>query len=165
MESIELLRHHLRKSETLVLARIEDMRDHAVVFPTANGGCHTLWVLGHLAFIEALVIRTFMRGEVNPLAAWEPIFDGEEPRGDRTRYPPFDELLARCREERASTIAALDRLTEAELDSAGAKTPKGFDDTFGTWRLCLQYAADHWYMHRGQLADARRAAGVARMWL
>ena len=51
MQSIELLRHNLRKSETLVLARIEDMREHAVVFPTSNGGCHTLWVLGQLAFI------------------------------------------------------------------------------------------------------------------
>ena len=74
-------------------------------------------------------------------------------------------MLARCREERAATIAALERLTEADLDTVSAKTPKGFEDAFGTWRLCLQYAADHWYMHRGQLADARRAAGVARMWV
>jgi uncharacterized damage-inducible protein DinB len=122
-------------------------------------------VLGHLAFIEGLVIRTFMRGEPNPLASWEPLFDGEDPSGDVGRYPPFDELLARCREARAATIAGLARLTEADLDTASAKTPKEFEDTFGTWRLCLQYAADHWYMHRGQLADARRAAGVARMWL
>jgi hypothetical protein len=46
-----------------------------------------------------------------------------------------------------------------------ARAPAGFEDTFGTRRLCLQYAADHWYMHRGQLADARRAAGLERMWL
>jgi hypothetical protein len=165
MQSIELLRHNLQKSEALVLARIEDMRDHGVVFPTANGGCHTLWVLGHLAFIEALVVRTFMHGEVNPLADWEPIFDGEDPSGDITRYPPFDDVLARCRQERASTLAALALLSESDLDTPSAKTPHGFEDTFGTYRLCLQYAADHWYMHRGQLADARRAAGVARMWL
>jgi len=43
--------------------------------------------------------------------------------------------------------------------------PAGFEDTFGTYRLCLQYVADHWYMHRGHLADTRRAAGVERMWL
>ena len=45
------------------------------------------------------------------------------------------------------------------------ETPAGFEHTFGTYRLCLQYAADHWYMHRGQLADARRAAGLERMWV
>jgi hypothetical protein len=43
--------------------------------------------------------------------------------------------------------------------------PAGFEDTFGTYRLCLQYVADHWYTHRGHLADTRRAAGVERMWL
>jgi hypothetical protein len=43
--------------------------------------------------------------------------------------------------------------------------PDGFEETFGTYRRCLQYVADHWYMHRGQLADARRAAGLGRMWL
>jgi hypothetical protein len=165
VHSIELLRHNLRQSETLVLARIEDMRNHAVVFPTTSGGCHTLWVLGHLAYIEALVVRTFMRGAANPLAAWEPLFDGEEPSGDIGRYPPFDDVLAACRHERASTIAALGQLAEPDLDAVSAKAPAGFEATFGTWRLCLQYAADHWYMHRGQLADARRAAGVSRMWL
>ena len=39
------------------------------------------------------------------------------------------------------------------------------EEAFGTYRLCLQYVADHWYMHRGQLADARRAAGLERMWV
>ena len=27
------------------------------------------------------------------------------------------------------------------------------------------HVADHWYMHRGQLADSRRAAGLTRMWV
>ena len=55
--------------------------------------------------------------------------------------------------------------SEGDLDKSSANVPKGFEDLFGTYRLCLQYASDHWYMHRGQLADARRAAGLERMWL
>jgi hypothetical protein len=31
--------------------------------------------------------------------------------------------------------------------------------------LPLHYVADHWYMHRGHLADARRASGIERMWV
>lgn len=49
MQSIELIRENLRRSREIVLARVADMRDHCVVFPTPRGGCHTLWVLGHLA--------------------------------------------------------------------------------------------------------------------
>jgi uncharacterized damage-inducible protein DinB len=165
MDSIDLLRDNLRKSRDRVLARIEEMRDHALVPPTPNGGGHTLWVLGHLAYIEALVIHGFVLGEANPLAAWEPVFDGDDVRADPAGYPRFDDVLARCRAEREATLAFLDTLTENDLDRPAGRIPKGFDDTFGTCRLCLQYVSDHWYMHRGQLADARRAAGLARMWL
>ena len=63
------------------------------------------------------------------------------------------------------TIALLDSLSEEALDTPSAEAPKGFEGDFGSYRLCLQFVADHWYMHRGQLADARRAAGVGRMWL
>jgi len=165
MQSLDLIRGNLKRSRDRVLARIEEMRGHCVVFPTPNGGCHTLWVLGHLAYIEALVVRTFMLGEPNPLAHWEEVFDGPDVSGDIDEYPPFDEVLARCREVRESTLALLDSLSEDDLDTVGAKVPERFEDTFGTYRLCLQYVADHWYMHRGNLADARRAAGLRRMWV
>ena len=69
MRSIDLIRDNLKKSMDRVLVRVEEMRAHGVVFPTPNGGGHTLWVLGHLAYIEALIIRQFMLGEPNPLAA------------------------------------------------------------------------------------------------
>ena len=71
-----------------------------------------------------------------------------------------DRVLAR-----ESTLVLIDSLSEDALDQASANSPAGFEDTFGTYRLCLQYVADHWYMHRGHLADARRAAGLSRMWL
>lgn len=164
MQSIDLIRDNLTKSAERVLARVEEMRDHCTVFPTPNGGGHTLWVLGHLAYIEGLIIHGFMLGETNPLAEWEEPFDGADTSGDASNYPPFDEVLAKCREMRASTLTLLDSLTEEDLDRVSANTPEGFEDMFGTYRLCLQIVADHWYMHRGQLADARRAAGLERMW-
>jgi hypothetical protein len=64
---------------------------------------------------------------------------------------------------RHSTVTLLESLVEDDLDKASAKVPVGYEETFGTYRLCLQYVADHWYMHRGHLADARRASGLERM--
>jgi hypothetical protein len=165
MQSLDFIRGNLIKSADRVLARIEEMRAYAVVFPTPRGGCHTLWVLGHLAYIEALVIRGFMLGGTNPLADWKDLFDGDEPSGDEGDYPPFDRVLATCRETRQATILVLDALSEDDLDRPSADVPHGFEDTFGTYRLCLQFVADHWYMHRGHLADARRAAGRERIWV
>lgn len=165
MQSIDLLRDNLKKSTDRVLARIDDMREHCLVFPTPRGGGHTLWVLGHLAYIEALVVRVFLRGEPNPLAEWEDVFDGADTSGDEALYPPFDQVLSQCREMREWTMTLLDSLSEDNLDKVSANAPEGFEETFGTCRLCLQFVADHWYMHRGQLADARRAARLERMWL
>lgn len=164
MQSIDLIRENLRRSEEIVLARIEDMRDHCMVFPTPRGGCHTLWVLGHLAYIETLVVWDIMLGERHTLAQWAEIFDGAEVSGDAARFPSFDLVLEECRGVRATTVALLDSLSEDHLDHRSANVPDGAEDLFGTHRCCLQYVADHWFMHRGQLADARRAAGVDRMW-
>lgn len=165
MNTIDLIRENLRKSREIALARIEDMRDHCMVFPTPNGGCHTLWVLGHLAFIEGMVIRQIMLGAANPYRDWSELFDGDDISADISEYPLFDDVLATCRESRQSTLEIIDGLSEADLDRKSVAAPPGYDDVFGTWRRCLQYVADHWYMHRGQLADARRAAGVERMWV
>lgn len=164
MQTIDLIRENLGRSEEIVLARIEDMRDHCLVFPTPRGGCHTLWILGHLACVESLVVRDFMLGEENPLAHWQEPFDGAEVSGEAERFPSFDEVLAECRRVRAATNTLLDSLSEDDLDRVSARVPQGVEHLFGTYRRCLQYAADHWFMHRGQLADARRAAGVDRMW-
>ena len=138
MRSIDLIRDNLKKSRDRVLLHVEEMKEQSVVFPTPRGGCHT---------------------------EWEPLFDGPDPSGDVNEYPPFDQVLAKCREVRESTIALLESFTEDDLDKGSANAPQGWADTFGTYRLCLQYVADHWYMHRGHLADARRAAGVKRMWV
>src|SRR5438067_1982584 len=138
MQSIDIIRDNLKKSRDRVLAKVEEMREPCVVFPTPKGGAHTLWVLGHLAYIEAMVVRRIMLGQPNPPAHWEEIFDGSDVSGDIDRYPPFDQVLARCREERAATLALLDSLSEDALDQPSAHVPAKFEDTFGTYRLCLQ---------------------------
>lgn len=166
MHSIDLIRENLTRSEEIVLSRIDDMREHCVVFPSPGGGCHTLWVLGHLAYIEGLVIHSFMLGEPIPLADWKELFDTDDISGDEGRYPPFDRVLGECRNVRASTISLLDSFGEDDLDTVSQNLPnaQGVEGLFGTYRRCFQYAADHWFMHRGQLADARCAAGIERMW-
>lgn len=105
MRSIDLIRDNLIRSRDRVLARVEEMGDHSLVFPTPSGGGHTLWVLGHLAYIESLVTRGYMLGEPNPLAAWEKPFDELEPTGDQSRYPPFAEVLAACCESPLSSFS------------------------------------------------------------
>ena len=105
-----------------------------------------------------------MQGLPNLLADWEDVFDGDDISDDSGSFPAFDDVLSVCRSTRASTIALLDELTEDDLDNLSAHVPTGVEHLFGTYRFCLQYTSDHWFMHRGQLADTRRAAGLERAW-
>ncbi|MEM1070951.1 MAG: DinB family protein [Planctomycetota bacterium] len=139
------------------------MRDHCMIRPTSTG-CHTLWILGHLAYIEGLVIYEFMLNEVNPVDHWKDMFDGPTVSDDPLDFVPFDEALESCRARRASTIEQLRAIGESDLDQVSKNVPSAAIEWFGTYRQCFQYVSDHWFMHRGQLADARSAAGVAKMW-
>jgi len=52
MQTKDAIRIALTASNEAVLSVIDEMRDLPTTFPTPNGGCHPLWVLGHLTLVE-----------------------------------------------------------------------------------------------------------------
>ena len=164
MQSKDLLKMNLEACQDMLLPMIEDMKDAPLTFPTPKGGNHPLWVLGHLAYSEGGIIQKMMLGESNPLAEWKEVFgDGTEPTNDADKYPPFDEVMAKCQEVHQANVALLDSLSEEDLDRSSKACPPEYESYFGTYRLCFLMVARHWMMHYGQVADARRAAGRKRL--
>lgn len=158
MNAIDMLKATWDVTDAMVLPLIEDMKDHATTAPTPNGGNHPLWVVGHLAFGQA-AIRGFMLGEPNPVADWRPLFGaGSQPVADAGHYPPFDEVVAKYKELVAVNRAHLDSMSNEDLDTPSTNPPQGFEHLFGTHGQCLMMIALDQMHHRGQLADARRAA-------
>jgi hypothetical protein len=79
MHTKEFIQSALTASHRAVLSVIDKMSDAPTTFPTPNGGCHPLWVLGHLAFVEGM-IPTVLFGEPNPVAEWQKYFgENSEP--------------------------------------------------------------------------------------
>ena len=66
----EFIQSALDASDRAVPSVIDKMSDAPTTFPPPNGGCHPLWVLGHLAFVEGM-IPTVLFGEPNPVAEWQ----------------------------------------------------------------------------------------------
>ena len=158
MKAIDLMKAAWDMSHAMVLPLIEDMKDHATTAPTPSGGNHPLWVLGHLTFSQGR-IRQIMLGEPNPIEAWQPLFKaGTQPVADAGHYPPFDEILAKYKELYTTNRAFLDSLSDDDLDTPSANAPEGFEKFFGTYGQCLLLVVMNQMHHRGQLADARRAA-------
>src|SRR5262249_33614551 len=150
----------LDRSAGATLALVEDMRDAPFTFPTPKGGNHPLWALGHLTWSEGEGVQRYMLGRANPLAHWGALFGfGSEPSAEPARYPPLDEVMTAFKSLRAETLKVLGTLTDDDLDQPSKGCPpelKQFVGTFGQCFLVLVLNAMH---HRGQVADARRAAG------
>lgn len=160
MQTKDLLGINLEWAATKSLSLIDEMKDAPLTFPTPEGGNHPLWVLGHCAYAEGLIIQEKMLGKSNPLAEWKDVFgDGTEPVADADIYPPFDDVRARCDQIRLATTTLFDSLSDYELDTPTKHCEPEQKRQFGTYAQCFLFVANHWLMHRGQVADARRAAG------
>lgn len=159
MKAIDVIRNAMAISDRATMQLIEDMRDAPLAQPTPCGGNHPLWVLGHITFIEA-GMPAILFGEPHPLERWAPLFaPGSEPAPDASAYPPFDEVLAAYRDLRARNLQFLEQLGDAGLDRPTVSPPPGLEHVMRTAADAFLLMALHQMNHRGQVADARRAAG------
>jgi uncharacterized damage-inducible protein DinB len=158
MQTKDAIKFALTVSNGAVLSVIDEMSDAATTFPTPNGGCHPLWVLGHLTLVEGMIPEVLF-GEKNAAAEWQPHFgENSEPVADTRAYPPFAEVRERYRQLRERNLELLDSLSDADLDKPTKAPPKGREKEFANYGQSFLVLALHQTMHRGNVTDARRAA-------
>jgi len=160
MKTTECIKMALETSKSFTLGLIDDMRDAPLTQPTANGGNHPLWILGHLVYSEANIVNNLILGNENPLLEWKEIFaGGSEPVAEADRYPAMDELMQKYEEIRAQTLRVLDSFSDDDLDQPSKNCPPDREALFGTIGKCFVMASLHPALHYGQVADARRTLG------
>lgn len=157
MQMKEALKFALAGSDRAVLSVIDEMSSTPTTFPTPNGGCHPLWVLGHLTFVEGMIPQVLF-GEDNPVSEWQYFAQDSEPVADSNAYPPFATVRAKYRELREKNLKILDSLAEEDLDRSTKAPPKGREQEFATYGKSFLVLALHQMMHRSHVTDARRAA-------
>jgi len=159
MHMKDAIKFALTISNGSVLSVIDEMSDAATTFPTPNGGCHPLWVLGHLTLVEG-IIPAALFAEKNPAAEWQQYFgENSQPVADARAYPLFAEVREKYLQLRERNLNILESLSEADLDKPTKAPPKGREREFATYGQSFLVLALHQAMHRGNLTDARRAAG------
>src|SRR3984893_15033026 len=140
------------------LAKIVDI---PLTFPTEEGGCHPLWVLGHLAFVEGLAYEMLAGGE-NPCGEWASLFAPDSiPTDEVAKYPAIEKVRARYLHLREMNLQFLDSLSDTDLDKPTSRQPKGVARRVSTYGKALLTLALHQMSHRGQIPDAIRSAGRA----
>jgi len=121
------------------------------------------------ALLDAVTVAARARGAVrlhlemrenNPAADWQQYFgENSEPVADAKAYPPFSEVREKYRQLREQNLKILDSLSDADLDKSTKAPPKGREKEFATYGQSFLVLALHQTMHRGNVTDARRAAG------
>jgi hypothetical protein len=161
MYTKDAIRYSLNLADQATMRSLATIEDASLTFPTENGGCHPLWVMGHLAFIEGLT-HEMLGGGANPVAHWAPIFGQDTvPTADPAQYPAFVKVRDQYVQLRKRNLQLLDSLTEADLDKPTASQPTGLEEFFATYGKALLTIALHQMAHRGQITDAIRTAGRA----
>lgn len=159
MQTKEALQFALATSDRAVMTEIDKMSGDPTKFPTPNGGCHPLWVMGHLTLVEGMIPAVLFGGE-NPVAGWYTLFgEDSEPVENSKGYPSFSEIRQKYKELRAKNLALLSSLNEDDLDKPTQAPPKGRENEFATFGRSFLALALHQAMHRSHVTDAFRAAG------
>ena len=163
MHTKDAIKFALTVSNGAVLSVIDEMSGAATTFPTSNGGCHPLWVLGHLTLVEGS-IPAILFGEKNSAADWQQYFgENTEPVADASAYPPFSAVREKYIQLREQNLKLLESLSEADLDKPTIAPPKGLEREFATYGQSFLVLALHQTMHRGNVTDARRSARRASL--
>ena len=159
MHTKDAIKFALTVSNGAVLSVIDEMSGAATTFPTPNGGCHPLWVLGHLTLVEGMIPAALF-GDKNPAAEWQQFFgESSEPVADASAYPPFAEVREKYLQLREQNLKLLESLSEADLDKPTKAPPKGREREFATYGRSFLTLALHQMIHRSHVTDARRTAG------
>jgi uncharacterized damage-inducible protein DinB len=159
MSTKETIQFALTVSNRAVLSAIDKMSDAATTFPTPNGGCHPLWVLGHLTIVEGMIPGVLF-GDKNPVSEWQKYFgENSEPVDNAAAYPSFAEVREKYLELRGRNLKLLESLSEEDLDKPTKAPPKGREQEFATYGRSFLVLALHQTMHRSHVTDALRAAG------
>jgi uncharacterized damage-inducible protein DinB len=158
MNARQAIRNTLDRSEFILKAYLEDLSDAELLERPVPGANHIAWQLGHLIKSEHQMVEAAFPGSMPPL----PEGFGERYTAqtaaldDPAAFASKAEYLRLRGEQRAATLAVLDRITDEDLDRPA---PEAFRHFLGTVGDLLMMQGLHGLMHAGQWAVARRKLG------
>lgn len=122
--------------------------------PNAN---HAAWQLGNVIVGDVFLVQSEIPSATYPAlpAGFKELHGGDGASKD-TGFLTKAEYLKHFDDVRAATIAALNKLTDADLDTASTGPMKAFAPTWGEMFVLV---SNHTLMHAGQFSVIRRKLG------
>lgn len=160
MNAREAIKLNLNMSDGIVRAYLSDLTDSEMLVRPVPGTNHIAWQLGHLICSEHDIIEQVCPGAMPALpTGFAERHNGPASKLDsQSAFCSKEEYLRVYTQQRAATVAALDRLTEQELDKPAPERMQAYARNLGD---CFSLQGSHYTMHAGQWAVIRRKLGRA----
>jgi uncharacterized damage-inducible protein DinB len=149
----------LHATKNILSMYLADLSDADLLVRPVPGANHIAWQLGHLISGEPHLVRMVIADAAYPefpagfAQAHAPeAAKAETPQG----YLKKDEYLGLFDKTRAATLAAVEKLTDADLDRPTQGKMATFAPTVGALLLLV---GNHTLMHAGQFTVVRRKLG------
>jgi hypothetical protein len=158
MNAREVLRTALKSNQNILNQYVSDLSDADLLVRPVPGANHIAWQLGHLILAEVGLGTQYLGAKYPELPAG---FAEQHDKKNASQDPPRGfgtkaEYLALFEKIRPTTLAALDKLSEADLDKPLEGPMAKFFPTVGSFALLF---ANHLLMHAGQFSVVRRKLG------
>ncbi len=160
MDSRGAIRLGYAQSDMISQSYLSDLTDAEILVRAVPGINHIAWQLGHLIGSEHSMVSEAYPGAMPALPAG---FAERHSKETAASDKPADflskaEYLRLFAEQRQGTIAALAKVSDADLDKPAPESMKAYAPTIGDMFTLM---GTHWLMHAGQWAVLRRKLGRA----
>lgn len=158
MTPIELMADQLGRLFGMMEMTLADFSDADMVVRPVPAANHALWQLGHLANEDATFAAMIPGAKIPAVpAGWKETFaKGTNTNDDPKGLPTKAELLKFMAGTRDAAMAAVRKLTPADLEKEAPEWVRSFAPTVGH---VVQLIGAHWMMHMGQFQVIRRKLG------
>lgn len=158
MNARDTIRKSLDMSDMICNGYLEDMTDAELLVRPVPGANHIAWQLGHLINSEHSMIEAAIPGSMPALpAGFAEKYTPETSKSDDPKaFHTKDEYMKIRGQQRAATLKALEKLSDADLDKPSPESFRSYAPTF-----CDLFGLHgaHALMHGGQWAVVRRKLG------
>jgi hypothetical protein len=155
----DVIQTALASTKNLVEMYLSDLSDADLLVRPVPGANTIAWQLGHLISSEPHLIRTQFPDAPYPElpAGFDEAHNKEAAAADSPRgFKGKAEYLELFNKVRSATLAALSKLSDADLDRPTQGRMAPFAPTLGAYFILI---ANHALMHAGQFTVVRRKLG------
>jgi DinB superfamily len=158
MNTSDAMKVSMDMANMISMAYLEDLTDEQMMqrpHPECN---HLKWQVGHLIASENMIIESVAAGSMPALPdGFAERYTKETAKSDdASAFDSKEGLLRVYQEQRAGTLAALEKLSDADFDQ---ESPEAIREYAPNVAAAFGLQGSHWLMHAGQWAVVRRQLG------